>query len=245
MKLGKKKGVIRDPRTFQLEKYITDREAILSAPPRLVKWTKGISSWNMFDNDTIGDCTCATIGHMIHAQSAGEVEVQTEDVLKAYSDITGYDGTTETDTGAYTLDVLNYWRKTGVGGHKIHAFAEVPIKRASIHLADWLFGGVYLGLLLPISAQNQIGTEWKYSYEDYEWATYPGSWGGHAVPIEADRYGIETISWGAIQRMSWSFLYEYCDEAYAVISDAWLERRGKEGVPGFDLESLERDLANL
>ena len=29
------------------------------------------------------------------------------------------------DNGAVILDVLNYWRKTGIGGHPISAYADL------------------------------------------------------------------------------------------------------------------------
>ena len=78
-------------------------------------------------------------------------------VLGAYSAITGYDPATgDNDTGAVETDVLNYWRKTGVAGHKILAYAALePGNTQHVRDAIDLFGGAYIGLALPISAQRQ------------------------------------------------------------------------------------------
>ena len=34
-------------------------------------------------------------------------------------------GDPSTDRGAYALDVLNYWRQSGIAGHRIAAYAAV------------------------------------------------------------------------------------------------------------------------
>src|SRR6202790_2804117 len=62
LKLGK--GVARhDPRTLLLASYVTPG---LPVPPASVDLSPKVgASWGMMDNDQIGDCTCAAVGHLI------------------------------------------------------------------------------------------------------------------------------------------------------------------------------------
>jgi hypothetical protein len=41
-----------------------------------------------------------------------------------------------------------------------------------------------------------------------------------------------------------NFVADYCDEAYAVLSPAWIEQNG-QAPSGFDLAALQADLAAL
>jgi hypothetical protein len=110
----------------------------------------------------------ASAGHDIEAwtTTATGVEAQVTDqqVIAAYSAITGYDPATgANDNGARELDVLKYWRTTGIAGHQIGAFAEVgPTNHQEVGQSIYLFGGLYLGLNMPNTAQAQTsaGEPW-------------------------------------------------------------------------------------
>lgn len=167
------------------------------------------------------------------------------DIVKAYSDVTGYNPSTgANDTGAAALDVLNYWRKNGVSGHTIFAYAKINVLNIPhVKYAIYMFGGAYLGLELPISAQTQdiwdvppTGTA--------SGSGLAGSWGGHAVcAIGYDANYIYLISWGQIKKATWAFFTAYCDEAYVIISSDFA-KSGK--LPnGFDFTTLQADLAAL
>ena len=156
LKLGKKPAH-HDPRTLQMANYLE-----LPAIPPAQDWTKkAASSWGMMLNDKLGDCTCAAVGHIIQAWTANagpkEVVLPDQTILKTYEAVTGYKPSEpSTDRGAVELDVLKYWRKTGVGGYKIDAFVALePRNHAHIQAAVDLFGGSYIGLALPLSAQTQ------------------------------------------------------------------------------------------
>ncbi len=196
-------------------------------------------------NDHVGCCTCAAAGHQIQAwtyNESSEVTLPEAEVLTAYSAITGYDpARPETDQGAYCLDVLNYWRQTGIGGRTFHAYVEV--NRASRHYlraAVGLFGGVYVGLNLPRSAQGQA--VWEVMPDNGSGHTVPGSWGGHAVNLVAYNWRYLTcVTWGRTQRMSWDFWLRYGDECYVILSPAdWLS--DNLSPSGFDLAALDADL---
>jgi hypothetical protein len=238
MKLGKARPRL-SAKTLWISKYFTDA---LPPAPESVDWGKNVDPWGMMRNDEVGDCTCATAGHLIMdwttAEGARYVPPDS-DILAAYSDITGYDPATGlNDNGAAELDVLNYWRKTGVSGRKISAFAMVNTRnREHVKASVWMFGGLYIGLALPISAQHQ--DVWDVvPGEDGE----VGSWGGHAVPIVGyDADGLTCVTWGSAKRMTWEFFLAYCDEAYAVLSGDWTGIDAK-APNGFDVSQLQKDL---
>lgn len=169
----------------------------------------------------------------------------TIDIVSAYSDITGYDPSDpETDQGAYMLDVLNYARKQGISGRKIFAYTQLD-QHNSYHLkkALYLFGGVNLGLALPISAQFQIeeGVLHVLSTGNRTGIAKPGSWGGHAVfATEYDEQYITIVTWGITLKMTWNFFYSYCDEAYAIISKDFFTQNIAPN--GFDIDALKSDL---
>lgn len=133
---------------------------LLAPAPRSVDWTAQIPSWPMFANDTLGDCTSAAAAHMIQCwtANAGHAFTPTNaQVIAAYSATGHYiAGNPATDQGAVELDVLNFWRQQGIAGHKIAAYVSFsPQNLEHTRQAINLFGGIYIGLALPISAQNQ------------------------------------------------------------------------------------------
>ncbi len=213
-------------------------------------------AWGMMDNDQLGDCTCAAAGHLImewtsNAQSK-MVTPPDQQIVDAYSAITGYNPTTgANDNGAVELDVLNYWRQQGIAGHKILAFIALePSNHTHIMDAVWIFGGCYIGVALPKSAQAQTSNKqpWSVSPQGTGGDGAPGSWGGHAVPVVAyDSRGLTVVTWGALQTMTWGFWAAYCDEAYAILSPDFISKKGgKTATPsGFDLAQLQADLADL
>jgi hypothetical protein len=238
VRLGKKEKRV-DRRTLKLANYLSS----LPPVPTSVDYSGKVSSWPVYLNDSLGDCTIAAAGHMIEqwtANSGAQATPQDSDILSAYEAITGYTpGNPSTDSGAVELDVLNYWRNTGIAGHKIGAFTEVPPKMTDhVKAAAYLFGGLYIGIQLPVSAQTQ-GVWDVVSGPDSE----PGSWGGHAVEIcSLDANALTCITWGQKRRMTWAFWNAYVDEAYAIISQDFMEGNG-ETPDGFDLEMLTSDLA--
>lgn len=241
MKLGKL-APKHDPRTLHLANYLNPET--LPKIPTQKDWSGKITEWGMMGNSTIGDCTCAAAGHMVMEWSANastEVIPSDSDIIKAYSAVSGYDPRTgANDNGAVEINVLNYWRRHGIAGHKIAAYAACePRNHSHVKAAVYLFGGCYIGLALPLSAQNQ--SIWSVTRgPDAE----PGSWGGHAVScIAFDEHYITCVTWGALKKISWSFWDKYCDESYAILSQDFINN-GK-APNAIDWASLQADLKQI
>jgi hypothetical protein len=228
-------------RTLQLARYVDAAE--LPPAPETLDLTSRVPEWPMYANDRIGDCTIAAAGHMIEAWSATAnghaTEIGERAVLAAFDRVKVVDRTTG-EAGAVELDVLKYWRTEGIGRHKIGAFARVAVHdKALARTGAFLFGGLYIGVALPLTAQSQAVWDWTGSLSG---PALPGSWGGHAVDVVGyDAKALTVVTWGSLKRMTWAFWQRYVDEAYAVLSRDFL-RRGR-APNGFDLGQLRADLA--
>ncbi len=252
MKLGKQAPRL-DKRTFRLSRYLP---AILPPAPKMVDWASRVPYYPLYLNDIEGICVGATAGHQINQwtryASGREVFPTDQDIQKSYIDVGGYDpaqtnpdGTNPTDNGMNILEFLSYWRKTGVGGHKILAYASVDLSRLDqIRQAIALFGSLFIGVNLPLTAQDQDSL-WAVPKGGAFGDASPGSWGGHAVPIcEYSPSTLTLVTWGQTMQMTWEFLKAYCDEAWCVLSPDWIAASGLS--PGqFNLAQLQADLALL
>ena len=242
MKLGRK-AIKTDSRTLMLGDYLTPK---LPPPPASADWTKGITSWGMMMNDTLGCCTIAGVGHAIQvftANSGSEVTVPDATIESYYEQWDGYvPGNPSTDNGGIELDVLNDWKKNGFAGNTLAAFADPKVSNlVQVRQAIALFGGVYIGLSLPITAQNQD-----------VWDVVPkgganakkGSWGGHCVFVpKYDAKSFTCITWGQLKVMTVAFWKKYCDEAHALLTQDWIGAKGSPG--GFDMAQLQTDLSEI
>jgi len=243
-RLGKKPARF-DQRTLKFAKYRLP--ATLPIPPTEVSWVTKVPYWPEMLNNCISDCTCAAAGHHIQQWSfyAGDEYIPTDDqILAAYEVLSGYiPGNPETDNGCYILDVLNYWRNVGIAGHKIAAYVSVDhAYRQEVMEAIQMFGGVYLGIELPLSARGMN----KWFVADGGIVTeegFPGGWGGHAVSaFAASPKTVTCVTWGSTLKMSWNFFEDYVTECYAIVSQDWINKQG-ESPSGFDFAQLQADLA--
>lgn len=239
MKLGRK-AIKTDSRTLALGDYL---RPTLPPPPPSADWTRGITSWGMMLNDKLGDCTIAGAAHAIQVWSANTgsmVTLPDATVESYYAQWDGYvPGNPSTDHGGVELDVLNDWQKQGLAGNTLLAFADPKFANlVEIRQSIALFGGVYIGLALPVSAQSQD-----------VWDVVPkggakakkGSWGGHCVFVpKYDQNGFTCITWGQLKTMTVAFWKKYCDEAHTLLDQNWFSDKGAPN--GFDQAQLMADL---
>lgn len=245
-KLGKL-SARNDPRTLRL----TDYTCNLAPAPESCDRTSKMTDIGVMLNDSLGDCTCATVGHIIQqwtAESGTQVIVPDSAILALYEVVGGYvPGEDSTDGGAVAIDVLNFWTKNGIAGRKpLMAYAALNSKHPSqLRDAVYYFGNAYIGVELPLSAKDQdiwdvptLGTHIGHGR--------PGSWGGHAIPVCAyDEEFVYVITWGAIKKMTWQFYLAYCDEAYACLSTDWINDSTHLTPENFALELLQSALTAI
>jgi hypothetical protein len=176
------------------------------------------------------------------AASRGQAAVISEvEVVEAFERVKVIDPVTG-EEGAYELDVLKLWRRSGFGGHRIGAFAVVPAHdHRMVRTAAWLFGGLYVGVQLPLTARDQTIWDWTRSLVG---EAAPGSWGGHAVDVvDYDEKQLVVVTWGNVKAMTWAFWDCYVDEVYCVLSQDFIE--AGRAPNGFDLEALRADLRQI
>jgi hypothetical protein len=199
-------------------------------------------------NDQLGDCTIAGVSHLIQLWTTltGSPVIPTDaQVQGEYSRLCGYNpADPNSDQGGIESQILQAWQSGGIFGHKIEGFVGVnPNSQVQIKDSIHYFGGTYIGIELPNTAQDQ--TILDVTPGPLTGDSEPGSWGGHCVILVAGdaRYAL-CVTWGTLQLMTWEWLAAYCDEAYALLSPDWINKAGSMpgGVP---LTSLVADLKRL
>lgn len=244
VKLGRPLAPVRDVRTLRFAEYLP---ASLPKPPASVNYGNKIKDWGMLANDKLGDCTCAGILHQIMlwgSLNGAPRSFTDEDAIALYVERCGYKrGLPETDQGGVEIDILKRWRQEPIQGCQLLAFASVdPRNWAHVKLAHWLAGSLYMGVSLPLSAQDE--RLWRSTTDT------PGGWGGHCMVTSAyeDKgcwlsYGtyLEAVTWGTTQRMTPKWLARYCDELWVPITDDWFGPDGR-APNGFDLAQLRADV---
>ena len=236
MKLGRKPPRV-DHKVFKLSSFLK----IIPPAPAKVSYIPPKVKWGVMLNDRLGDCAIAAPGHIIQAQtglSGNEFVATDAEILAAYKAVSGYDGTGATDSGCNMQDVLDYWRKTGIAGHKILAYARVDIKNpAEVRYACYAMGGLYLGVNLP--------TEWE-GAKVWGLPKPPVNIaGGHAITaLQFDSKQLTVITWGKEIPLLWEAWHPYVEEAWAIFSPDWVT--GVKLAPnGLNMAAVQKALSLL
>jgi hypothetical protein len=237
-RLGKHAPIV-DPRVPHISKHM-----MMVQPKPACDWTAKVKSWPMLANDTVGDCTAAGCLHLLQLwlNNNGFDYMPTDaEALALYSATSDYP---KSDDGAVEQTVLSYWASKGIPGPfntDIVTFASLnPQNIDELKLSVENFGGCYLGLALPISAQTQ--DVWDVTPDGMTGVGMPGSWGGHCVPAVAyDEQYVTVVTWGKLLKVTPAFLEIYLDEAYAVVSRNWLADSGIS-PPGLNWQGLMDDM---
>lgn len=216
-RLGRKRPLV-DRRTLKLTDFL--RTPLPPAPPTL-DLSQGITDWKMYANNVYGDCTCAALAHchMVWSRLGGSpVDFTDADVLDLYGRVNGGH-----DDGAVELFVLREARTNGLAGRKLHAYVQGDTSDvAQLKAATAEFGGQYIGVSLPITAQSQPVWEDTGGTDP---ASQPGSWGGHAVNVigytldTAGRLVWQVVTWGRVVIMTETFRQRYQEEAWFCIPE--------------------------
>ena len=247
LKLGKR-PFVSDRRDLRFTQF---RAKTLPKPPR--KYGHGSlvpdDRWQMLGNDLAGDCVWAggAHEHILGCAEAGTTtEFNTDDVLAAYSAVTGYvKGDESTDNGTDVREALKYRQATGIKDaagkyHQIGAYVKLqPGNFDHVKQAISMFGYIGIGIEFPESAMDQFNA-------GKPWTIVRGAQidGGHYVPVIGyDGEYLECVTWGKRQRMRKSFFVKYNDESWAMIPTDALAS-GKT-IDGFDSAALQDALKSL
>ena len=186
----------------------------------------------MWANDTYGDCTIAGLANYraIRAKLTDQPTpaTTTDAVVAQYMRLTGGQ-----DTGLNEIDVLVQAQKFGMelGGPQWMdaVWASVRYDRETCKSLIAIFGALYLGVELPIAAQNQA--VWKPTTGRNG---APGGWGGHCLLWSGwNKEGNdELVTWGMVKDADPLWLPKYGDE-FHVIVDA-----DSAAIAGIDFEKL-------
>lgn len=210
-----------------------------------------VSSWPMFLNDRLGDCTCASVAHMrmLFAAMVGEAITITDAEVEAMYEHSGYvPGDPNTDQGWTLVAAAEFAQTIGLlGTPDIDAFAEVSTENDDEQqVALELFGALSGGFAVPGTAI----TQWQ---EGKPWTPVAGAEGenivgGHAVPkvkSQLRKSGL-WVTWGTVQEAVEEFEKEYFDEYLAFVPKAWQEKLPAEIVELgiIDFSKLESLVAN-
>lgn len=235
MKLGRLPAT-RPAALKDLAVYAT---GVLPAPPAAVSAPK--VPFPIDGNDQYGDCTIAGADHLARAWNAetGEHDhLPTEQqIVTEYFKLTGGE-----DTGLNEAEVLRTWHGEGLHlfGGQIAAYAPVPPASVlQLHQAVAFYGGCYLGIACPQSAQEQFQNQEPWTYVH-------GSpiEGGHCiVAIGYDQTGLLCATWGGVTKVTYGFCAHYLEEAWVVLPHQMVE--AKKDSLGLDLASLQADLARV
>jgi len=240
-----------DPRTFEVSAYLNKDN--LPEIPAEYNWGKKIKpdNWGDMGNLKINDCTCATAGHFIMVWTSSTTKLHKpkyKDILHAYIDITGYNPKTDGEgPSVEAIKTLKYWRKNGIDGYKIIAFAKLEENnREQLKQTIYLYGGCYIGLNLPKSAEKQYNEskKWAVPRGGAKGDGEPGSLFGHAVLITGYKDDeLQIVTWGKEMIMTMEFWETYGEESYAVFSEEFI--KNEKTPTGIDVDVLRNDLETL
>lgn len=259
-KLGRQRpvrGFARRP-MLRFGDYLKPRA--LPAPPTLVDYLKFLpDNAGAMANDSLGDCTAAGYGHAIQTWTAanGAIVTPTDDaVIDFYSGSTGYvRGDATTDQGGDEFLTTKYATTTGMKlpdgtFDKAAAVVEIdPSNLTQIRTAQSLFGGIYTGISLPVTAQAQA--LWSLQIAGGNDAE-PGSWGGHCIwsPYSDDgAHLFGGCTWGIKKFWTYDWWLAYAAASvggacYAFVSSDWA-RPGVVAPSGLLLADLLADAAQV
>jgi len=236
-----------DKRTLKFRNIINrqDREAKIPAQYDWGSRIKPNHNWGDYGNLKLDNCTFATAAHAIIIWKSYKAEKiyrpGVKKIIEDYSKLIKDKRDSRKisailDSGGKPLaavKVLNHWRKKGIDGHKIVAFAKLTFNnkkqlKEEVKRVIYLYGGCYIGIDIPKSVEKQ----WQ---ENKKWTVIhrvPAGdarrriWFSHALLATGyNEKELRVITFGKEETMTWEFFEKYVDEAYAVFDEKFLAAR--------------------
>lgn len=250
-KMGRKRPVSRGPR-FRLKNYCLQS---LPPPPAICDYTVAAAPAlaEMYDNDQLGDCVIAGIGHVVGVLTGNAGKpfiIPDADIISLYSAIGGYvPGNPATDQGCDEVTALNYWENNGAAGHKIAGWMSVDAtNQLESRTALYLFENLYLGVELPDAWINPVpqgpGFVWDVAGD-------PNPNNGHCfIAAGYDNAGFTIDTWGMLGTLTNAAMSKYAGqsgggELYVVISEDAIDKAKQKAPNGFDFTQLVADFDSM
>lgn len=220
LRLGKSKAT-KDPNGINLRSVMREPMAIPDEYDARKQYPGAPLS--AYGNQQYGDCVMAGQYKQLNLNELREngklPGVTPQDVVNEYFRQTG-----GADNGLNMLQSLKSNVKNGlpVGRKRYYSFGLLEL-----HLGDFegqrqmIYSrvGSYSGVLLPKSAEKEIGSGKPWSITTGPGST-PGSWGGHLILIHAYSKKDKTFlcdTWGQLQLITEAWLKKYQDESRGLI----------------------------
>ena len=203
--------------------------------------TPNVKEWFMLGNDKYGDCTFAGAYHAKMAvaklENIKEKTLSDKAVVDAYLQYTNGQ-----DQGAVEADLLDHWKKEGLFGSKIEAYAPSDHHDfEEIKSIVNTFGFCYIGILVPAPCQQQFAAHepWDITGTSADDQIE----GGHCVIIVGyDHDMFYVVTWGEIQAVTKRWFEKYLEETWAIITPEAVQA-GK--IRDFRLEDLLQDINKI
>jgi hypothetical protein len=195
-----------------------------------------ITDWHMDENDRLG---CCGFAGQDHANMTWEWLTH-QTVRPAGDSVVGQAYLSYNhgqDAGVVLAKVLRDWTARALIPGLWHILRYAPVHPQHIPALKYTistFGGAYVGIQLPQSAEDQFNA-------GEEWTVVPGSpiLGGHCVWLCGyDAEGVYLVSWGRCVKASWQWWQTYGDEAWAIIPHEY----HASNPDGIDVAQLDSDL---
>jgi hypothetical protein len=253
LKLGRRRPIARGPR-FSLGNYLMRG---LPPPPPTVDYSAAAAAAlaNVYENDTLGDCVIAGIGHVVGVLTAGAGDpfiYNNDQIIALYSAIGGYvPNDPATDRGCDEVTALNYWENNGApaGQHKIAGWLAVnAADPTEFRTALWLFENLYFGLELPDAWINPMPNG-----PGFVWNTAgaPDPSNGHCVVgVGYNAEGVTIDSWGMLGTITDAAVGRYATarahgDLYTVVSQDAIGKASQKAPNGFDWSQLVADFDSM
>lgn len=223
---------------------------LAAAPPvpTTIDYLTDVDDWPMYGNDTWGDCVEAAMCHATEAFTRYGQGTTTQPAAdtgeKLYEAITGFNpNDPNSDQGTNVQDALGYWRKTGVDGDTIVAFAAVDYtKAAEVAAALYYFGHLLIGFNFPAYAMDQFnaGEPWHVQTANNQID------GGHCVNVGGIvGANYQVVTWAQVQEMDGDFFAKYVEEAWVIVTHDWINAVSGDTPAGMDLAGFGEEFSTL
>lgn len=213
--LGGRKKPIHGRKIPHLEDYLSKKAQQLPTPPSSLTYNPAAETGlrNVYDNDTLGDCTVAALCHLqnLWTAGAGSLIIPTNAQVLQFYEGSGYNPSNPNSDNGWTLEGAIQWlMQNGYPDDqkKIVAYVSVDVTNwTNVIIAAWLFG-LDFGVDLPAPWISPFPNGDNFIW-DVAGAADPDN--GHSfASIGYTATGITIDTWGLFGTITKAAVQQYC-----------------------------------